>query len=276
MKNGILAGMVVVLCVVSAGYAQGGDGGLHGAIDVTYLTKYVWRGFDVYNDKSAVQPSINLDLFGSGFGVSAMGHRANSGGYEMMGERWDYTLYYYNHLGGDSALACNYRLGWVYYNYPDMSSHTTGSIDLQELQAIFSFPNLLGIERLVPTYVLVKLFPSNSGTIVGTRSPVGGTASGWAHIFMFDYGIPMEGLSANNPEQMLNLHTEVVYNDGVHPGGGNADQDWTNAVFGLSTTFDLGGNVALTPGIYHQITMDKSVNTDKDETWATLGATYKF
>jgi hypothetical protein len=275
MKKGILTGTVMVLCVVSLGYAQGQDGGLHGTIDVTYLSKYVWRGFDIYNDKSAIQPTIDLDLFGSGFGVSAMGHRANSGKYENS-ERWDYTLYYYNRLGDTGPLACNYRLGWVYYNYPDMTSHTTGSIDLQELQGIFSFPNLLGVERLVPTYVLVKLWPGNSGTVVGTRSPSGGTASGWAHIFMLDYGIPVEGLSAKNPEQMINLHTEVVFNDGVGPNGANVDHDWTNVVFGATTTFDMGGNYSLTPGVFHQITMDKSVNPDKDETWAMLSATYKF
>lgn len=279
MKKGILAGTVMVLCAVSLGYAEAQDGGLHGAIDVTYLSKYIWRGFDVYGDKSAIQPSIDLDLFGSGFGISAMGHRANSSGYEMTGERWDYTLYYYNRLGDTGPLACNYRFGWVYYNYPDMSSHTTDSIDLQELQGIFSFPNLLGVERLVPTYVLVKLWPSNSGTMVGAGTPPGGTdgtASGFAHIFMLDYGIPVEGLSADNPEQMINLHTEVVFNDGVGPDGRNVDQDWSNVVFGATTTFEMSGNMSLTPGVYHQITMDKSVNDDKDETWAMLSATYKF
>jgi hypothetical protein len=38
----------------------------------------------------------------------------------------------------------------------------------------------------------------------------------------------------------------------------------------------MGGNISLTPGVYHQITMDKSINDDKDETWAMLSATYKF
>jgi len=275
MKKGILAGTVMVLCAVSLGYAEAQDGGLHGAIDVTYLSKYIWRGFVVYGDQSAIQPSINLDLFGSGFGVSATGHRANSSGYEN-GEYWDYMLYYGNHLGDTGPLACNYRFGWVYYNYPDMSSHTTSSIDLQELQGVFSFPNLLGVERLVPTYVLVKMWPSNSGTFVGARSPSTGTASGFAHIFMLDYGVPVEGLSADNPEQMINLHSEIVFNDGVAPNGANVDHDWSNVVFGVNTTFDMGGNVSLTPGVYHQITLDRSVNNDDDLTWAMLSATYKF
>lgn len=269
-KRTIIAGTVILLAAVSLGYAQEPE--LHGSIDVTYLSKYVWRGFDIYGDKSAVQPSIDLDLFGTGFGISAMGHRANSGKYEN-GERWDYTLYYYNSLFDDEVYATNYRLGWVYYNFPDCDKQ---DFDLQEMQAIFSWPNLLPVKGLVPTYILVKLWPSSTGSMIGSRAPGSGTASGWAHIFMLDYGVPMPGLFPNQPEQVLRLHSEVIYNDGVHPGGGNADQDWSNAVFGIATDFDLGGNFTLTPGVYHQITMDKSVNPDQDETWATLGVTYKF
>jgi len=74
----------------------------------------------------------------------------------------------------------------------------------------------------------------------------------------------------------LNLHTELVYNDGVGPGGQNIDQDWSNVVFGVSTDFDLGNDVTLTPALNHQITMDKSVNPDKDETWLSVSLRCKF
>ena len=272
MKKGTLVSVVLLLAAVSLGYAQEpGPGGLHGSVDVTYLSKYVWRGFDIYNDKSAIQPSVNLDL-GGGVGASVMGHRANSSGYED-GERWDYYLHYSNAINPGEKNAVNYRIGYVYYNYPDMSSSIA---DLQELHAILSFPNILPVKGLVPTYVLVKLWPSESGSMVGCKSPAGGTASGFAHIFMLDYGIPVQGMGTGSPEQVINLHSEVVFNDGVGPNGANVDQDWSNAVFGISTTFDLGGNFSLTPGVYHQVTMDESVNDDKDETWASVSATYKF
>ena len=112
--------------------------------------------------------------------------------------------------------------------------------------------------------------------MVGSRSPAGGTASGFAHIFMLDYALTVGGILPETPEQVFNLHAEAVYNDGVGPNGANVDQDWSNAVFGISTNIDLAQNIVLTPGIYHQVTMDTSVNDDKDETWVSMGLKYQF
>jgi hypothetical protein len=67
-----------------------------------------------------------------------------------------------------------------------------------------------------------------------------------------------------------------VFNDGVGPGGQNVDQDWSNAVFGVSTGINLSDDLVLTPGVYYQITMEDTVNDDKDELWTTLSMTYKF
>jgi hypothetical protein len=222
-----------------------------------------------------MQPSLDLDLFGTGFGINVMSHRANSSGYEDW-ERWDYTLYYQNGVFQDEAYALMYRLGWVYYNYPDLSPPPgLSDADLQELHAILSLPKAIP-GGIVPSYVLVKLWPNSSGSMIGApRSD--GTASGFAHIFMLDYPLTVGGILPDTPEQVINLHAEAVYNDGVGPGGQNVDHDWTNAVFGISTGLDLSDEVVLTPGVYHQITMDSSVNGNKaNETWATLSLTYKF
>ena len=280
-KKAILLTAVIVFASLSVVQAQEGE--LHGTIDVTYLSKYVWRGFDIYNDKSAIQPSIDLDLYGTGFGINIMGHMANSSGH-VNGERWDYTLYYCNSLFEGESYATNYRLGWVNYNYPDNPSKGSAAApnaSLQELHAILSWPNMCPA-GVVPSYILVKMWPSESGSFSGTNSNLvlapgfGGTASGFAHIFMLDYPLTIQGIMPDTAEQVLNLHAEVVYNDGVGPAGQNIDQDWSNAVFGISTSFDLGSNLMFTPGLYHQVTMDKSVNDDKDETWVTAGLSYKF
>ena len=182
----------------------------------------------------------------------------------------------------------NFRLAYVYFNHPQQSSHSKGDsprvsgiafdpdcgvFDLHEGHAVMSFPKVLGVEGLVPTYVLVKLMPVNSGTTVGANSNVG-TSSGFAHIFMLDYGMPftcpLTGIDRN-----LKLHTEVVFNDGVAPNALNADHDWSHALFGVTTSYDLEENVSLTPGLYYQSSWDDSVNSS-DEYWASLSLTCKF
>lgn len=273
----ILVSVIVLFC--SAGIIQAQEE-LHGSVGITYQSKYLWRGIDVYGDKSAIQPELNLDFFGTGFGMNLIGHRANSDGYENT-ERWDYVLYYQNHLFEGQQYVTHYRLGWMYYNFPDMSASSSDSLELQELHAIFSWPEMC-TSGIIPSYALVKLWPSNSGSAVGSGTPPWAgatgddTASGFAHIFMLDYPWVVEGLMPDVPEQTINLHTEFVFNDGVDPRGGNVDHDWSNMVVGACTDFDLGNDMTLTPGVYHQVTMDDSINDDKDETWATLKLMYSF
>ncbi len=281
MNKSILAGMVLLFAVGGVVNAQEGD--LHGVIDLTYQSKYLWRGIDVYGDKSAIQPTVMLDLMGSGFGVSVEGHRANSSGFETT-ERWDPTLFYKNIICPEEASATQYLIWWRYFYFPDAPLHGipagfSGDVDLQEMGALLSWPNILPVEGLVPSYVLVKLWPAESDSFVGSQNLLGttpGTASGFAHIFMLDYGLPMAGLTPETPEQVLRLHAEAVFNDGVDPRGIGVDHDWTNAVFGVATDFDLAENVKLTPGVYYQVTMDSSINPDQDETWVTLGMSYSF
>lgn len=271
MRKLFILTILVVLCL-SLSTVYGQDDGIHGYFDITYQSKYIWRGFDVYDDHSAIQPMLSLDL-GRGWGVSAKGHRANSDGFENA-ERWDYTLFYNTQFFRDERYMMNCRFDYVYYNYPDMSSHTEASIDLQELNGIFSFPKITGVKGLVPTYILVRLWPSNSSSPVGSGG-AGDAASGWAHIFCLDYPLEME-CPFTSGTRVFNLHFETVYNDGVHPvAGQQADQDWSNAVFGVTTDFQVAENCTLTPGMYYQSSWDDTVN-DEDEYWATLGMRYKF
>jgi hypothetical protein len=129
---------------------------------------------------------------------------------------------------------------------------------------------------------VIKGWPSNSDTVVGCKNPFGGTYSGWAHVFMLDYALPMNALTSDLPEQKLNFHVETVYNAGVdpRPGGGYTDSDWTHVLFGLSTDFDLGNNMTFTPALNYQITMEddplRGVSPDHDIIWASMTVKYKF
>jgi len=270
MKKQLLIGAVIVLIAVSLGYAQEPE--IKGTASLTYTSKYVWRGFSVFGSKSAIHPMVDLFTPDYNVGFSVEGHRASSG-YELT-ERWDYSLYYLGKMFENESYAIDYRLAYVYYNYPDLSSHTTGSLDLQEGHAVLSFPKLLEVEGLVPSYVLVKLMPVNSGTVVGAKSPSGGTASGWAHIFMLDYTVPVH-CPFTGLDRKVNFHSEAIYNDGVAPNGANVDHDWSNAVFGVSTNYEIEENLFFTPGFFYQSSWDDSVNSS-DEYWVSLGLSYKF
>jgi len=253
------------------GDLKGLHGKLYGSIGAAWDSQYIWRGFDVFDDKSAVHLLADVDLFQTGFGISVAGHRANSSGFEEQ-ERWDYTAYYQNSLAVGQPYETQYRFGWVYYNFPELWSQRA---DLQEAHGVLSWPNLLPIKGLCPSYAAIRMWPSRSGSTVEQRH-ISTDVSGWWHILMLDYSFAIPGPGAKEKEsgQTIRLHSEFVYNDGVSPFGTNVPSGWSDAVFGISTDFNLG-NFTLTPAVYYQRSMVTAVNPD-DEFWVTVGLRYSF
>ena len=260
-KKGIL--LIAVILLSTAGLAQAQEGELSGTVDVTYLSSYIWRGFDWYPERhSAIQSSVDLDLYGTGFGVSVFMSRATGGGFENT-EWWNYTLYYKNSAFEYETYVTNYKIGWGYYNFPDMSRKVA---DLLEFVATLSWPDICPV-GFVPSYTIVAMWPS------GGKQAMHRDFSGWYHVLGLGYDLTVEGFTPDIPEQTLHLSVSAWYNDGL--GGDTVDHDWSHAVFGVSTNFDLGSDVTLTPGIYHQASMDDSVN-DSDETWVSLSVSHAF
>jgi hypothetical protein len=133
-----------------------------------------------------------------------------------------------------------------------------------------AWPKITGIQGLIPSYALVLFSPFYS------NSPgVGSNASGFLHIAALDYKFAVPGAFPGTPEQVFNIHSELVFNDGVSPLNGNVDHGWSHAVIGASTDIELGYGVSLVPSVNYQISMERSVNTD-NEIWATIGARYSF
>ena len=281
MKKQMFVGAIIVLAMISLSYAQTAE--MNGTAKLDFLGKHIWRGFDLYDDHAAIRTTVDLHCPETGLGFSATGQRANSSGYENF-ERWDYTLYYTDSVFEDEQYQMNLKVGYTYYNYPQQSMHSKGGLtlengtfDLQEGFIAMSLPNLLQIDGLVPSYVLAKNWPSNSGTIVGSPTPgVGtdGTASGFAHIVMFDYALPIT-CPITGLDRDLNFHSEFVFNDGVGPTGGNVDQDWSHGAFCVTTDYELEEGLVITPGICYQSSWEDTVNSS-DEFWATLSLSYKF
>lgn len=277
MRHSVFLTIVLVLAATAGAQDWEGDllgaeatGDLHGTLGATWDSQYIWRGFDIYDNKSAVHVLADLNLFDTGLGISVVGHRANSSGFENL-ERYDSTLYYQNGLFAGESYATNFRVGWAYYAYADRNEYE--SIDMQEGQAVLSWPNILTIKGLCPSYVLIKLWPAKSGT------QLPGAASGFMHIFMLDYGFTIAGLLPNVPEHLIRLHGELVYNDGVTLDSTrfpNPDHDFSNAVFGISTDLAITDEITLTPSAYYQHRLNDTINDDPDDLWAGLGLKYSF
>lgn len=273
-----LAFLAVVLVLATTALAQDweGDlvgaeakGDLHGTLGVTYDSEFIWRGFKMYGSKSATHVVGDLNLWETGFGLSAAGHYPNGSGY-VNATRWDYTFYYQNGLFAGQPYATNFRLGYVYYDHPHTVSEWS---DLQEVHAVLSWPNLLPIPGLCPTYVVANVWPGKGD------SRLDDAADGWFHIFMLDYGFTVQGILPEIPEHLIRLHGELVYNDGVDPIGPGIDSQFSHAVFGVSTDVKLMDQLILTPSVYYQFAMERGLterNSGSEELWASLGLTYSF
>jgi hypothetical protein len=264
-KEGILLAVVVLL--IAAAFAQaeqakpaGGDK-LGVTLDFTYATRYIWRGFDRYrSNDGAIQPSIDVDLYGTGFGFKIWYSTATESGHVNL-EEIEYTVYYSNTAFRDETYATDYTFAWTYYNFPD---NPPKALDAQEFLGSFSWPNLFPY-GVVPSYTVIKMWPAVDHSLAADAY----TDSGWFHIFGLDYDWTVPQLD----NRVLSLSMDLVYNDGV--GAANVDHDWSHVLFGISTDFTVAENLTFTPAFYFQRSMDDSVNTS-NEYWATLSLAYTF
>jgi hypothetical protein len=277
---------VLLMAASAAGQEWEGDilqeesGSLRATVGVTWDSKYIWRGFDIFDDESVTHLMADLNLWDTGFGVGVVGHRANSSGFEDR-ERWDGTAYYQGILGESDVLTTFFRIGYVYYYYPELNEGE--SLDMHEGQLVLSWPNLLPVPGLQPSYALIAIGQGETGSIIAD----GG--SGLLHIGMLDYSFAIPGFMPGTEEQIIILHSELVYNQDVTITPVRPRNDWTvvyanpahdfsNAVFGVSTDIPLDpdGSLLLTPSAYYQMTLNNTINEDDREFWVSVGLKFMF
>jgi hypothetical protein len=246
----------------------------HAMIGTTWDSQYIWRGFDIFRDAGAIHVMADLNLFDSGFGVSAVGHQSLSDAFGEL-QRWDGTVYYQNVLWSGEPLATNFRLGYVYYYYPKTNFGLTQ--DLMEGHVILSWPNLLPIQGLQPSYAFAYMWPGRQNDLAQIANPTFDDDSrGMFQIFMLDYAFTVPGLLTPD-DQVVKLHSEVVWNGGLSPLGAKVNSGISDAVVGASTDFVFGAdrNIVLTPAIYYQFSFEETVNPD-NEFWAGVSLKFAF
>ncbi|MBI1389756.1 MAG: hypothetical protein GC154_15060 [bacterium] len=248
----------IILSVVPAANAlevAGEDLGVN--LDFTFASKYMWHGYDTYDDHAAFQPSVTFSYMG--FNAGVWGSWPASSGYEVLTEL-DYYIGYDRSFFEESTWQVDASLLYTYFDYPK----TNSSGDVQEIALSLSMPNLipLGPSSLVPGYVVYYDWDGIQDSDL--------IDDGWFHDFTLSYDVPIPALISTQEEQALTLSAGVTYNDGAFGSGAG----FSHAQFGVETTFEWNA-FYLTPAVYYQWSWEDSVN-DEDELFATISVGYDF
>jgi hypothetical protein len=268
----LLVGLMVLWSVAAVVQAvEMGGREVPTTVDLTYTTKYIWRGFDILDDVSAWQPSINFDL-GNGFSANVWMSYAGSGGLaygttsRVNLTEYNYTLAYSGTTYENCPWRTNYSIGWRYYDYIDTDSEDN---DVQEVFLTGEMPDLLE-NGIVPHFAVFKMWPAHSDAD-GFAFDYAGTI----YLAGFSYDFNAEQIACLNIGDLpLTFGWDIVYNDGT--GGPAVDSDWSHMVWSLKTSIDCPMSGAkIVPAIYFQNSFDDSVNTE-DELWASLSYRFNF
>lgn len=226
--------------------------------DVTYATKYVWRGFELFGDDAAWQPSLDLAL-DNGLSFNVWASYPQGGGNENATE-YDYTVAYSNTVMEDCPWKTNYTVGWRYYDFIDNPS---SAFDQQEVFLEMEMPELLD-NGIVPHLAYYYMWNAKSGmSIDGTGSVI---VAGFAYDFTLDQA----------PELPFTFTWDIAYNDEML----YTDSGVTHMLWGLSTELQcpLTG-ATITPALYFQNTMENQISTannSSDELFATISYSLSF
>ena len=223
-------------------------------LDFTFVSKYIWRGYNVFGSKGAFQPSVNLDL-GTGWSVNVWGSipMGTATGINQWQE-YDYTVAYGWSWFEDSPLAMDFGVNYIYYDFPKLNRFA----DTQEVGMSVALPNLINISDIavVPSYYVGKLFPTKSG--------VGG--AGGFHTFALSCDLPIP-----STEQTLSFYGDLNYTDGMLGVG----HDLTHGTIGVSTSFDVKG-ITITPSLNYQGVMNDMDDALENALWGGLSLAYSF
>ncbi|MBC8469363.1 MAG: hypothetical protein H8D56_07815 [Planctomycetes bacterium] len=253
--------LIASLLLCAAVAAQAEDSQLGVTLDFTYLSKWMVKGSEGYGQQGALLKTIDLDLWGTGFGTAFTHREATASGY-VDKERLEPALYYHNGLFSDDPYAIKYKVQWTYKSYPNRARDVGNT---QEWMFAVSWPKILP-DGLVPKYEAYYEYPAGSNYD-------NSDFTGWFHIFGLGYDLAVTPVLPEMTEQILHLSVSIAYRDGL--GGRAIDHDWSHVTFGLSTGVQITDNLVLVPTLYHQISMDDSVCRN-DVTYCKLSAKYKF
>ena len=205
-------------------------------LKLAYASKYLWRGYDLWNDGPALQPDLYLGLGGTGIYAGIWSsYSIKSGCTDPFGDKcsdWnehDYYFGYYNSLWNDSRFKTDYDVSYTFYSFFKLHG-----VDTQEIALALTHPNLLpeiGGSRPALYWTFYYGWPVHDGI-----------DSLWLKL-----GLKHE--FAVWGQQNLKTLIESVWDDGA--AGFQTGEGWSHVKVGAATKFEWGA-LGLEPALYYQ------------------------
>ena len=182
---------------------------------VAFLSKYVWRGFELSDDSLVIQPSLTASY--KGFSANFWGN-LDTKYFETDAHNWNETDWTLSYDGAYEKLG--YGVGWIYYALEDVADVNIRANDTQEFYGTVSYDVLLA-----PTFTFYYDISDFKGAWYANLA--------FGHTFMIaeKYG--------------LDLGLAFGYLDD------NADySEFQDGLLSASMSFPIGEYIAITPEIY--------------------------
>lgn len=228
MKKAVVP-VIMFLLLVSASY---------GAVieaNMEYVSRYMWRGYDLNLGQPALQPELKLNLGDTGLSIGLWSSFNIGSLTKKMFDEIDYSLEYASSLNDELS----YTVGYTAYTYPRFPEQKTGEL-------IFSFTG----EKLCCSPTLMLSYDSELGR--GMYASV----------------------SVKNSYELLALKLDAMGSVGYDGGQFGAKQGISDGALELSSTFLIGWvpflPVNVTPKVAYTFVNEESRPSDKSTFWFGL------
>ena len=216
---------------------------------VAFLSKYVWRGFELSDDSMVIQPSLTASY--KGFSANLWGN-LDTKYYQTDAHNWNETDFTLSYDGAYEKLG--YGVGWIYYALEDVASANVRANDTQEFYGTLSYDVLLA-----PTFTFYYDVSDFNGLWYANLA--------FSHTFMIaeKYGLDL-GLSFGY------LDDNVSYAE-LHDG-----------LLSAAMSFPIGKYIVITPEIYWSFALSSEASdlielgpSNKDNfVYGGLSASFSF
>ncbi|EFK97820.1 hypothetical protein LDC_0104 [sediment metagenome] len=223
---------------------------------VSYVSKYMWRGFDLLEGDPSIQPEATLSFSETGLYLGVWASYGTKSKWDEWDE-WDFYGGYATTFYENMIYAVEADFGYTFFHYPNQNKY----IDSQEIAVNLKFPSLLKLTstRFIPYTGVSYSFAAHKNE-VDQRG------------YWLKLGLNMEQKISSLNENPFLIYIETFCNDGA--GSMQVESGFSHIATGIKTTFEVWG-LGFTPSVNYQETLEDSVNKDNDF-WYTLTASKAF